>query len=233
MTLQDLSAIEPDAGLGNGGLGRLAACFIDSLATMQIPAIGYGLRYEYGMFRQELREGAQVEEPDHWLRRPDPWEVARPDERARVHVNASVRVEGGVERLVRGQAACMLGIPYDRPVVGYGGRTINTLRLWGGSAPEAFDFDEFSSGDFVGAAPADRGGEPDARALPGRLDRARACCASLKLLPGRVLAVRHLARFRRLGEWSARPTRWHPAHDTHPSIAVAELMRLLLDQHLS
>src|SRR5262249_36398247 len=151
MNLQELSEIEPDAGLGNGGLGRLAACFIDSLATMHIPAIGYGLRYEYGMFRQEIHNGAQVEEPDHWLRRPDPWEGARPDERARVTGNATVRVEGGSERLVRGEAATLLGIPYDRPVVGYGGRTINTLRLWAGAAPESFDFDEFSSGDFVGA----------------------------------------------------------------------------------
>src|SRR4029453_15368888 len=151
MDLESLSEIEPDAGLGNGGLGRLAACFIDSLATLAIPAIGYGLRYEYGMFRQNLDDGYQVEEADHWLRRPDPWEVARPDERARVHVNASVITDEHGERLAPGRPAVILGVPDDRPVVGCGGRTINTLRLWGAMSPAEFDFGEFSSGDFIAA----------------------------------------------------------------------------------
>src|SRR5262249_55588550 len=121
---------EPDAGLGNGGLGRLAACFIDSLATLEIPAIGYGLRYEYGTFRQEIRDGAQVERPDRWLDRADPWEVARSQETVEVNVAASVRVEDGEPRRISRKPTVLLGIPHDRPVVGYGGNTINTLRLW-------------------------------------------------------------------------------------------------------
>ena len=120
LDLPSLAEIEPDAGLGNGGLGRLAACFIDSLATLRIPAIGYGLRYEYGMFRQRLDRGCQVEEADHWLRRPDPWEVSRPDERARIHVNASVTTDESGERLAAGRPAVLLGIPYDRPVAATG-----------------------------------------------------------------------------------------------------------------
>src|SRR5262245_51410208 len=142
---------EPDAGLGNGGLGRLAACFIESLATLQIPAMGYGLRYEYGIFRQEIDNGYQVEHPDHWLAQPDPWEVARPRETIQVPLGCSFRLENGVLHAVPGHATRLLGVPHDRPVVGYGGRTINTLRLWAATSPEFFDFGEFSSGDFVGA----------------------------------------------------------------------------------
>ena len=142
---------EPDAGLGNGGLGRLAACFIDSLATLQIPAMGYGLRYEYGIFRQAIENGFQVEHPDHWLAQPDPWEVARPRETVQVPLGCSFQLENGVLRAVPGHPTHLLGVPYDRPVVGYGGRTINTLRLWGAASPDFFDFGEFSSGDFVGA----------------------------------------------------------------------------------
>src|SRR5918993_1350950 len=140
---------EPDAGLGNGGLGRLAACFLDSMATMQIPAMGYGLRYEFGIFRQTIRDGWQHEEADHWLRRPDPWEVARPQDQVEVTLGRSFEVRSGTLAAVPGQPSTLLGLPYDRPVVGYGGRTINTLRLWAASAPEVFDFHAFSAGDFV------------------------------------------------------------------------------------
>src|SRR5262249_18026933 len=142
---------EPDAGLGNGGLGRLAACFLDSMATMQLPAMGYGLRYEYGIFRQSILDGWQREAADNWLRRPDPWEVARPHEQVDVHLNCSFEVRGGTLRVVPGQPSTLLGIPFDRPVVGYGGKTINTLRLWSAASPDFFNFQEFSSGDFVGA----------------------------------------------------------------------------------
>ena len=149
-----LSAVleqEPDAGLGNGGLGRLAACFIDSLATLQIPAIGYGLRYDYGIFRQELQNGYQVEEPDHWLARPDPWEVARPNEQVSVPLASSFEVHDGQITVRRGHPTHLLGLPFDRPVVGYGAHTINTLRLWQAATPDVFDFGEFSGGDFFGA----------------------------------------------------------------------------------
>src|SRR5262249_41961195 len=135
---------EPDAGLGNGGLGRLAACFLDSMATMQLPAIGYGLRYEYGIFQQSIEDGWQHEQPDNWLRRPDPWEVARPDETVEIRLNSSVEVREGTLSPIVGRPSTLIGIPFDRPVVGYGGKTINTLRLWAAAAPEYFDFRAFS-----------------------------------------------------------------------------------------
>src|SRR5215813_3055983 len=142
---------EPDAGLGNGGLGRLAACFLDSMATMSVPAMGYGLRYEYGIFKQSIQDGWQQESPDNWLRRPDPWEVARPNETVEVKLNCSFEVSAGTLRAVAGKPSALIGVPYDRPVVGYGGKTINTMRLWAATAHDYFNFQEFSSGDFVGA----------------------------------------------------------------------------------
>src|SRR4029079_14724471 len=151
LTLEQLADTEPDAGLGNGGLGRLAACFVDSLATLEIPAFGYGLRYQYGIFRQTIENGFQVEHPDHWLAHQDPWEVARPHMAVHVPMNSLFRLEGGQLRAAPGHATHVLGMPYDRPVVGYGGRTINTLRLWRAASPDFFDFNEFSGGDFFGA----------------------------------------------------------------------------------
>src|SRR3989442_1035544 len=109
------------AGLGNGGLGRLAACFLDSMATMQLPAIGYGLRYEYGIFRQTIEDGWQHEQPDNWLRRPDPWEVARPDERVEVKLNYSMEIREGAMHPIVGRPSTLIGMPFVRPVVGYGG----------------------------------------------------------------------------------------------------------------
>ena len=126
---------EPDAGLGNGGLGRLAACFMESTATMQLPAMGYGLRYEYGIFRQSLQNGWQQEMPDNWLGSPDPWEVARPNEKVEVSLGCSFELSGGSLRPVPGRPSTLIGIPFDRPVIGYGGSTINTLRLWAAAAP--------------------------------------------------------------------------------------------------
>ena len=143
---------EPDAGLGNGGLGRLAACFLDSMATLQLPAMGYGLRYEYGMFRQSFVDGWQHEQPDNWLRFPDPWEVARPREHVEVKLNCSFELRGGSLSAIPGKPSSLIGIPFDRPIVGYGGKTINTLRLWAAATPNYFDFEEFGRGDFVGAS---------------------------------------------------------------------------------
>ena len=142
---------EPDAGLGNGGLGRLAACFLDSMATMALPAMGYGLRYEYGIFKQTIKGGWQQEQPDNWLRNPDPWEVARPREKIEVPLNCSFEVRGGSLQPVPGRPSRLIGVPYDRPVVGFGGKTINTLRLWAATTPDSFDFGMFSHGDFVSA----------------------------------------------------------------------------------
>src|SRR6202453_1348996 len=142
---------EPDAGLGNGGLGRLAACFIDSLATLQYPAIGYGLRYEYGIFRQGVENGWQVERPDDWLHNIDPWEVKRPNRTYVVPLNSSFVLQGAGITVQRNRPSSLLGIAYDRPVVGYGAHCINTLRLWAAVAPNSLDFAEFSHGDFAGA----------------------------------------------------------------------------------
>src|SRR5271166_5144361 len=136
---------EPDAGLGNGGLGRLAACFLDSMATMQLPAIGYGLRYEYGIFRQAIQNGWQREQPDNWLRQPDPWEIRRPQEKVEVKLNCSFEMKGGTLRAIVGRPSSLIGIPFDRPIVGYGGKTVNTLRLWAAAAPDYFDFEEFGA----------------------------------------------------------------------------------------
>src|SRR5271155_5569666 len=142
---------EPDAGLGNGGLGRLAACFLDSMATMQLPAMGYGLRFEYGIFRQAIEDGWQREYPDNWLRRQDPWEVLRHGEAVEVRFGCTFEMHQGTLQVVPNRPSILIGMPFDRPVAGYGGKTINTLRLWSAAAPDYFDFEEFSSGDFVGA----------------------------------------------------------------------------------
>jgi starch phosphorylase len=225
---------EPDAGLGNGGLGRLAACFIDSLATLQIPAIGYGLRYDYGIFRQDFRDGYQVEHPDHWLDRPDPWEVTRPSEQVSVPLACAFEVHGGQFKLQRGQPMSLLGVPFDRPVVGYGGNTINTLRLWQASTPDVFDFGEFSGGDFFGAV-ADRVlAESVTRVLypDDSTPRGR----SLRFLQEYFLVRCSLTdivhRFLDRGNsWSALPDKVAiQLNDTHPAMAVAELMRILLDE---
>ncbi|HEY3962941.1 MAG TPA: glycogen/starch/alpha-glucan phosphorylase, partial [Planctomycetaceae bacterium] len=225
---------EPDAGLGNGGLGRLAACFVESLATLQIPAMGYGLRYEYGIFRQAIESGSQVEYPDRWLAAPDPWEVARHGETVQIPVNCTFRLENGVLHAVPGHATHLLGVPYDRPVVGYGGRTINTLRLWGAASPDFFDFQEFSSGDFVGAI-ADRAiAESVTRVLYP--DDSTVAGQALRFVQEYFLVCCSLAdvvaRFRRTNDdWRLFPDKAAiQLNDTHPAMAVAELMRLLLDQ---
>ena len=141
---------EPDAGLGNGGLGRLAACFIESMATMQLPAMGYGLRYEYGMFKQTIQDGWQ-RRSRQLAARPGPLGSRTSARAVEVKLNCSFEVQGGTLRPVVGRPSSLIGIPYDRPVVGYGGKTINTLRLWSAAAADFFNFQEFSSGDFVGA----------------------------------------------------------------------------------
>jgi starch phosphorylase len=224
---------EPDAGLGNGGLGRLAACFLDSLATLEIPAIGYGLRYEYGIFRQEIRDGFQVEQPDNWLLHPDPWEVARPTETVEVPFNCSYKFEGGKIESIPRHPTTLLGVPFNRPVVGYGGRTINTLRLWAASSPDYFDFGEFSGGEFFGAVLDKIVAESLTRVLypDDSTPRGR----SLRFLQEYFLVACSLAdiirRFLKRGNsWTVLPEKVAiQLNDTHPAMAVAELMRILLD----
>jgi glycogen phosphorylase len=225
---------EPDAGLGNGGLGRLAACFLDSMATMQLPAMGYGLRYEYGMFRQTFQDGWQREQPDNWLRRPDPWEVARSDEKVEVKLNCSFEIAGGTLRAILGKPATLIGVPWDRPVVAYGGRTINTLRLWAAAAPDYFDFQEFSKGDFVGAVAETLTAESLTRVLYP--DDSTSMGQGLRFVQEYFLVACSLAdlirRFRRSNaDWSALPDQAAiQLNDTHPALAVPGLMRILLDE---
>ena len=224
---------EPDAGLGNGGLGRLAACFLDSMATMQLPASGYGLRYEYGMFKQTIQDGWQHEVPDNWLRRPDPWEVARPHLRVNVDLNASFVIRDGVLRAIVGKPSRLYGIPYDRPVVGYGGKNINTLRLWAAAAADYFDFQEFSSGDFVGALAETLAAESITRVLYPDDSTSRG--QALRFVQEYFLVACSLAdivrRFRvNNKDWNAFPDKVAiQLNDTHPTMSVPELMRILLD----
>ena len=225
---------EPDAGLGNGGLGRLAACFLDSMATMQLPAMGYGLRYEYGMFQQSIQDGWQQERPDNWLRRLDPWEVPRPRESVELHLNCSLEVRGGALHPISDRPSTLIGLPFDRPVVGYGGKTINTLRLWAAAAPDEFKFQAFSHGDFVGAVAERLGAESLTRVLYP--DDSTSMGQGLRFVQEYFLVACALAdivrRFRRDNpDWSMLPDKVAiQLNDTHPAMAVAELMRILLDE---
>ncbi len=233
LDLLELIEQEPDAGLGNGGLGRLAACFLDSMATMQLPATGYGLRYEYGIFKQSIVEGWQKENPDNWIRSGDPWEVVRPVEMVEVKLGCSFKLIGGSFQLIPARPSTWFGIPFDRPIVGYGGKTINTLRLWAAAAPDYFDIQEFGTGDFVGALAESLGAEsltrvlyPDDSTTPGR---------GLRFVQEYFLVACSLAdivrRFRRFNkDWEQLPEKAAiQLNDTHPSLAVPELMRILLD----
>jgi starch phosphorylase len=230
----DLLEREPDAGLGNGGLGRLAACFLDSMATMQLPAMGYGLRYEYGMFRQTIRDGWQLERPDNWLRHPDPWEVARQHEKVEVKLNCSFELREGMLRATIGKPSILIGIPYDRPVVGYGGKTINTLRLWAAAAPDYFDFQVFSHGEFVGAVAEQLAAESLTRVLYPDDSTIRG--QGLRFVQEYFLVACSLAdlvrRFRRTNtDWNTLPDKVAiQLNDTHPTMSVPELMRILLDE---
>ncbi len=231
--IQKIVEWEPDAGLGNGGLGRLAACFIDSLATLQIPAVGYGLRYEYGIFRQEISKGYQIERPDNWLRRPDPWEVGRPELTVSVNLGSAIEFKSGQVERKPGETT-LFGVPYDRPVVGYGGHCINTLRLWGAASPDYFNFGEFNTGDFFAAVSDKVLAEtltrvlyPDDSTVSGR---------SLRFVQEYFLVACSiediLRRFRvKNDDWSKLPEKVAiQLNDTHPSMAVSELMVYLLDK---
>ncbi len=225
---------EPDAGLGNGGLGRLAACFLDSLATLQIPAVGYGLRYEYGMFRQEIKDGWQVEHPDNWLIQGDPWEVVRPQNTVEVRLNCAFQMKDGRLTVVPNVPTILVGVPYDRPVIGFGGCTINTLRLWSAATHHDFNFLEFSRGEFFDAVHEKVAAEVVTRVLypDDSTPRGR----NLRFVQEYFLVACSLAdivaRFKRRGnDWPALPDKAAvQLNDTHPSLAVAELMRILLDQ---
>ncbi|MGB6675300.1 MAG: glycogen/starch/alpha-glucan family phosphorylase, partial [Terriglobales bacterium] len=233
----DVIEQEPDAGLGNGGLGRLAACFLDSMATMELPAMGYGLRYEYGIFKQTIQDGWQREQPDNWLHRPDPWEIRRRHEHIELKLNVSFRMLEGSLHAMEGRPSTLLGIPFDRPVVGYGGKTINTLRLWSAVASDYFDFQEFSSGDFVGALAETLTAASLTRVLYP--DDSTAQGKALRFVQEYFLVACSvgdlLRRFRRdNSDWNTLPEKVAiQLNDTHPTLAVPELMRILMDdEHL-
>jgi glycogen phosphorylase len=232
----ELVELEADPGLGHGGLGRLAACFLESLATLGYPAMGYGLRYEYGLFRQAIRDGAQVEEPDNWLRLAHPWEFARPEYAFAVPFGGRVEVlPAGAEPGIRWTDTwTVLGMPYDVPVVGYGSANVNTLRLWSARSSADFDLEDFSEGDYAAAVEHKVQAEsltkvlyPDDRVYAGR---------ELRLRQQYFLVSCTLQDILRRHKADRNPVEALPEkaaiqlNDTHPSLAVAELMRLLVDE---
>jgi starch phosphorylase len=204
------------------------------MATMELPAMGYGLRYEYGMFRQTIEDGWQREHPDNWLRQHDPWEVARPHEAVEIKLRSRVRMHRGTLEIVPDHPSTLIGIPFDRPAVGYDGKTINTLRLWAAASPDYFDFQEFSSGDFVGALAGTLAAESLTRVLYP--DDSTAVGQELRFVQEYFLVACSLAdlvrRFhRRNGNWHLVPDKVAiQLNDTHPTLAVPELMRILLDE---
>ena len=204
------------------------------MATMQLPATGYGLRYEYGMFRQAIENGWQREYPDNWLHHQDPWEVARPSEAVEVKLGCSFEMHRGKMELVAGRPSTLIGIPFDRPVVGFGGKTINTLRLWRAAAHDYFDFKEFSGGDFVGALVGRIAASTLTRVLYP--DDSTEMGQELRFAQEYFLVACSLAdlvrRFRRDNtDWNAFPDKVAiQLNDTHPTLAVPELMRILLDE---
>lgn len=233
---EEIADVEPDAGLGNGGLGRLAACFLDSMATLDIPSFGYGIRYNYGIFRQQIKDGYQFEQPDNWLRDGNPWEIARPDLRYTVNFGGRVEMirENGRDNYKWVDTEKIEGMAYDTPIVGYGGKTINTLRLWSAKAIEDFSFAEFNEGDYTKAVREKVSAEnisqvlyPNDTQYLGKVLRLKqqyffvAC--SLADIMRRFKSISN--NINELPKYAA-----IQMNDTHPSIAVAELMRILVDQ---
>ena len=237
--LEEVEDAEHDAGLGNGGLGRLVACFLDSCATLQLPVLGYGLRYEYGMFRQELDNGHQIEEPDHWLRDGNPWELERPEHTQRIHFGGRTEFykdENGAMRVHWVDTHDVLAVPYDIPVPGFRNDTVNSLRLWKSTATDEFDLDEFNAGDYAEAVQSKNDAEhitmvlyPNDASENGKELRLRQqyflASASLKDVLRRWIGL-HGKNFDELADKHC-----FQLNDTHPSVAVAELMRLLVDEH--
>ncbi len=237
--LEDLAEAEPDAGLGNGGLGRLAACFLDSCATLQLPVMGYGIRYDYGMFRQRITNGAQHEEPDSWLANGMPWELQRPEYAQRVKFGGHTefyRDTKGRMRVAWTATQDVMAVPFDLPIPGYHNGTVNTLRLWRASAPEAFDLAEFNAGDYVAAVEANSHAEnisrvlyPNDKSENGKELRLRQqyflASASLQDIIRRW-TNKHGTDFRHFAAKNVMQL-----NDTHPTIAVAELMRLMMDEY--
>lgn len=237
--LEDLRENELDAGLGNGGLGRLAACFLDSCATLSLPVTGYGIRYEYGMFHQRIEQGRQVEYPDHWLREGNPWEIERPEltKRVKFYGYTEFYVNERGRKCARWSCTSdVLAVPYDVPIPGYKNDVVNTLRLWKAAATDEFNLDEFNAGDYTEAVAAKNQAEqitmvlyPNDTSENGK---------ELRLRQQYFLASASLQDV--LADWVAHhgdnfsefaSKHCFQLNDTHPTLVVAELMRLLMDEH--
>lgn len=233
--LEEVAAQEPDAGLGNGGLGRLAACFMDSCASLRLPVVGYGIRYEYGMFRQRVENGYQVEDPDHWLRDGHPWELERAEYTQRVQFGG--RTEHYTDDLGRKRVRWVntedvLAIPFDLPIAGYHNNTVNTLRLWKATATDEFNLDEFNAGSYTEAVEAKNHAEhismvlyPNDSSENGKELRLRQqyflASASLKDAMRMWERQNPNADYRHFATENV-----FQMNDTHPTVAVACLMRI-------
>ncbi len=219
LDLEELISEEPEPGLGNGGLGRLAACFQESMATLEIPAIGYGIRYEFGIFRQQITSRGQQEVTDSWLAQGNPWEVIRPEWSYPVTIGQHT----------------VIGVAYDTPILGYGVRTANTLRLWAAAAPEALDFASFNAGDYTKAVLHKMQSETLSKVLypNDEMEQGKRLRLSQQIF---FVSCSLQDMFRILKGQGLPASAFHTKfavqlNDTHPAIAVAELMRLLLDEH--
>ena len=238
LEMEDIIAQEPDAGLGNGGLGRLAACFMDSCATLTLPVVGYGIRYEYGMFRQLIENGNQVEEPDHWLRDGNPWEIERPEFTQIIKFGGHVEIVKNHNRrphVVWLDTSDVLAIPYDIPISGYKNNTVNTLRLWSATSTNIFNLEEFNAGSYAEAVEAKNNAEHITMVLYP--NDASENGKELRLKQQYFLASASLQDVFRMWSINEGNNFSHFAqenvfqmNDTHPTIAVAEMMRLLMDE---
>ncbi|MEO0946731.1 MAG: glycogen/starch/alpha-glucan phosphorylase [Cyanobacteria bacterium J06641_5] len=238
LKLQTLLEQEEEPGLGNGGLGRLAACYMASLASLEIPAIGYGIRYEFGIFDQEIRNGWQVEITDKWLQYGNPWEIARPEEAFEIKFGGYTEQHADADGAFRVRWVphkTVKGVPYDTPILGYKVNTANTLRLWKAEAPESFDFQAFNTGDYYGAVDTKVVSEnitkvlyPNDEQMQGKQLRLEQQYFFVSCSLQDMIRI-HLRRGERIETFHEKFA--VQLNDTHPSVGVAELMRLLVDEH--
>lgn len=235
--IETIIEMEKDAGLGNGGLGRLAACFLDSMTTMELPAYGYGIRYEFGIFRQVIKDGCQVEEPDEWLKNGNPWEIVRPEFKQEVWFGGNVEEyvdEYGKLQVRWNPGERVIGIPYDIPIVGYGTDNVNTLRLWSARAHEQFDFQLFNYGDYINAVHAKTLSEtiskvlyPNDNLIQGKKLRLKQEYFFVSCTIKDIVR-RYKKMHRDFTEFSDKVA--IQLNDTHPALGIVELMRLLIDR---
>ncbi|HME40151.1 MAG TPA: glycogen/starch/alpha-glucan phosphorylase [Steroidobacteraceae bacterium] len=237
LNFEDLLQQEEEPGLGNGGLGRLAACFIDSMATLEVPSVGYGIRYEFGIFHQQIVDGWQVEKTDKWLRFGNPWELVRPEWAVEVKFGGTTEQYTDEHNRLRVRWVphkTVSGVPYDTPILGYHTNTANTLRLWRSEAPESFDFAIFNSGDYYGAVNQKVASENLSKVLYPNDEQLRG--KELRLEQQYFFVSCSLQDMLRILRTQKVPVeRFHEKfavqlNDTHPAIAIAELMRLLVDE---